>query len=102
MVEAYSQELSSCGFWPGGGNEGAFYSYAYPEPAGFAEYVSEADGAAYNEGSRLYLLPYENVRTAPDPDRRLLGFLQATYAAAAETGHWDGAGLEVDPARRRR
>ena len=102
MVESYSHELSSCGFWPGGGDEGAFYSYAYPEPAGYAEYLAEADGATYSKDSRLYLLPYENVRTAPDPDRMLLRFLHATYDAAAETGHWDRAGLEADPARWRR
>jgi hypothetical protein len=102
MVEAYSHELSSCGFWPGGGDEGAFYSYAYPEPAGYAEYLTEADGAIYSQSGRLYLLPYENVRTAPDPDRMLLRFLQATYGAAAETGHWDRAALEADPARWRR
>jgi hypothetical protein len=102
MVEGYSHELSSCGFWPGGGDEGAFYAYAYPEPAGYAEYLTEADGAVYSQSGRLYLLPYENVRTAPDPDRMLLRFLQATYGAAAETGHWDRAGLEADPARWRR
>jgi hypothetical protein len=102
MVEGYSHELSSCGFWPGEGDEGAFYAYTYPEPAGYAQYVSGADGAAYNEGGRLYLLPYENVRTAPDPEAMLLRFLQSTYQAAAETGHWDRTGLEVDPARWRR
>lgn len=102
MVESYSHELSSCGFWPGGGDEGAFYAYAYPEPAGYAEYVSDADGAAYSRDSRLYLLPYENVRRAPDPDKMLSRFLHATYDAAAETGHWDRAGLEADPARWRR
>jgi hypothetical protein len=99
MVEAYSQELSSCGFWPGGGEEGAFYAYAYPEPAGYAESVGEADGAAYNTADKLYLLPYENVRSASDPDGTLLGFLHASYDAAAETGHWDRSALEVDPAR---
>jgi hypothetical protein len=102
MVEGYSHELSSCGFWPGGGDEGAFYAYAYPEPAGYAEYVSDSDGAAYSNDGRLYLLPYENVRTAPNPDKMLLWFLHATYEAAAETGHWDRAGLEVDPDRWRR
>jgi hypothetical protein len=98
MVEGYSHELSSCGFWPGGGDEGAFYAYAYPEPAGYAEYVND-DGATYSNDGRLYLLPYENVRTAPNPDKMLLRFLQSTYGAAAETGHWDRAGLEVDPTR---
>jgi len=102
MVEGYSHELSSCGFWPGGGDEGAFYSYAYPEPAGYAEYVSEADGATYHQSGRLYLLPYEDVRSAPDPDSKLLRFLHSTYEAAAVTGHWDRAGLEADPARWRR
>lgn len=102
MVEGYSHELSSCGFWPGGGAEGAFYAYAYPEPAGYAEYLTEADGATYSTDGRLYLLPYENVRRAPDPDRTLLRFLQATYDAAAETGHWDRAGLDIDPDRWRR
>jgi hypothetical protein len=102
MVEGYSHELSSCGFWPGGGDEGAFYSYAYPEPAGYAEYVTEADGATYSRDARLYILPYENARRASDPDRMLLRFLHATYEAAAETGHWDRAGLEADPARWRR
>jgi hypothetical protein len=64
--------------------------------------VSGDDGAAYNEGGRLYLLPYENVRTAPDPEATLLRFLQSTYEAAAETGHWNRTALEVDRDRRRR
>jgi hypothetical protein len=102
MVEGYSHELSSCGFWPGVGDEGAFYAYTYPEPAGYAGYVGEADGAVYSKDGRLYLLPYENVRSAPDPDSKLLRFLHSTYEAAAETGHWDRAGLEVDPDRWRR
>lgn len=102
MVEGYSHELSSCGFWPGVGDEGAFYAYAYPEPAGYAEYVSDADGAVYSNDGRLYLLPYENVRTARNPDKMLSRFLQSTYEAAAETGHWDRAGLERDPDRWRR
>jgi hypothetical protein len=102
MAEGYSHELSSCGFWPGGGEEGAFYAYTYPEPAGYAGYVSDADGAVYSQGHGLYLLPYENVRTAPDPDGRLLRFLHSTYEAAAETGNWDRTGLEVDPDRWRR
>ncbi|MDQ0240304.1 DUF5996 family protein [Arthrobacter bambusae] len=99
MVEGYSHELSSCGFWPGGGDEGAFYAYCYPEPAGYAEYVTDADGAVYNNDGRLYLLPYENFCTASDPDKMLLRFLQSTYEAAAETGRWDRAALEADPAR---
>jgi hypothetical protein len=102
MAESYSHEVSSCGFWPGGGDEGAFYAYAYPEPARYAQYVSGDDGAAYSGDGRLYLLPYESVRTAPDPDGTLLRFLQSTYEAAAETGHWDRAGLDIDPDRWRR
>jgi hypothetical protein len=99
MVEGYSHELSSCGFWPGVGEEGAFYAYAYPEPAGYSQYVAEAEGVVYRQSDRLYLLPYENVRSAPDPDGRLLRFLHSTYEAAAETGQWDRAGLEVNPGR---
>lgn len=102
MVEGYSHELSSCGFWPGVGDEGAFYAYAYPEPAGYAEYIRETDGVVYRREDKLYLLPYENVRTAPDPDSTLLRFLRSTYEAAAVTGNWDRAGLEVDPRRWRR
>ncbi|SDK94330.1 DUF5996 family protein [Arthrobacter sp. ok362] len=102
MVEGYSHELSSCGFWPGVGEEGAFYAYTYPEPPGYAEYVNEADGVVYRQSDRLYLFPYENVRSAPDPDSKLLGFLHATYEAAAETGHWDREALEVDRDRWRR
>jgi hypothetical protein len=102
MVEGYSHELSSCGFWPGVGEEGAFYAYAYPEPGGYAGYVSDIDAAAYRQSDRLYLLPYESVRSAPNPDGTVLRFLHSTYEAAAETGHWDRAGLEVDPDRWRR
>ena len=98
MVEGYSPELSSCGFWPGGGEEGAFYSYAYPEPEGYRDAVIGVDGAFYSAEFRQFLLPYEAVRTAEDPDGALLAFLRATYAAAADTGGWD-AGLLVDPDR---
>ncbi|MFD7920429.1 DUF5996 family protein [Streptomyces sp. NPDC059740] len=99
MVEGYSRELSSCGFWPGGGEEGAFYSYAYPEPAGFAERPVRPDGASYSASAGQFLLPYEVVRAAADPDRVLLDFLGDTYEAAAECGDWDRAVLEVDPER---
>lgn len=99
MAEAYSQEMSSCGFWPGGGEEGAFYAYSFPEPAGYSEFVSEAGGTVYSKADKLYLLPYENVRTAPDPDATLSRFLHSTYKAAAELAHWDRAGLEIDPDR---
>lgn len=99
MVEGYSRELSSCGFWPGGGEEGAFYAYAYPEPDGFADHdVTPAD-AYYSRENGQYLLPYEAVRTAADPDGVLMGFLQSTYEAAAVHGDWDRTMLEDDPRR---
>ncbi|MFG2138412.1 DUF5996 family protein [Streptomyces sp. NPDC048650] len=99
MVEGYSHELSSCGFWPGGGDEGAFYSYAYPEPDGYADSPVVPDEAFYSQENGQFLLPYEAVRTAGDPDRALSGFLHSTYEAAAERAGWDRAALEVDPAR---
>ncbi|MFI8951541.1 DUF5996 family protein [Streptomyces sp. NPDC053750] len=99
MVEGYSRELSSCGFWPGGGEEGAFYAYAYPEPDGFADHdVTPAD-AYYSRENGQYLLPYEAVRTSADPDGVLMGFLQSTYEAAAVHGNWDRTMLEDDPSR---
>lgn len=99
MVEGYSRELSSCGFWPGGGEEGAFYAYAYPEPEGFGGYPVQPDAAFYSEEHRQFLLPYEAVRTAHNPDQALSQFLQSTYAAAAELGGWDRTALEDDPHR---
>ncbi|NEV91259.1 hypothetical protein GUR47_31985 [Streptomyces tendae] len=99
MEEGYSRELSSCGFWPGGGDEGAFYSYAYPEPDGFATHPVRPDGAYYSTENGQFLLPYEAVRTARDPDHALTEFLYTTYEAAAEHGDWDRAALENDPLR---
>ncbi|GAA1497770.1 DUF5996 family protein [Paeniglutamicibacter kerguelensis] len=99
MVEAYSHEVSSCGFWPGGGEEGAFYSYAYPEPEGFSAHRLSIDGAFYSQELREFVLPYECVRGAKDPDGELMRFLQETYAAAAGPGNWDRARLETDPDR---
>jgi hypothetical protein len=101
MAEGYSHELSSCGFWPGGGDEGAFYAYTYPEPPGFTGYPVEPAEAAYDHELGLYLLPYEAVRRAADPDQHLLQFLHSTYIAAAETGRWDRAALETNPDRLR-
>jgi hypothetical protein len=75
MEEGYSHELSSCGFWPGGGEEGAIYAYAYPEPDGFSGYPVGPGEAFCSTDSGLFLLPYEAVRTAADPDRALLEFL---------------------------
>ena len=90
VVEGYSHEISSAGFWPGGGAEGAFYSYAYPAPEGFADAPVPA-GAHFDHALGEFLLPYEAVRTAADPDRLVLDFLEATYAAAARLGRWDAS-----------
>src|SRR5262245_36815545 len=91
---AYSHEVSSCGYWPGG-DEGAFYAYAYPEPPGFADWPVEPAGARYDGTLGEFVLPYELVRTAPNPDEALLGFLQTTYDAAAELASWDRDALEI-------
>ena len=93
--EAYSHEVSSAGFWPGGqGFDAAFYSYAYPEPDGFRETVIRPSAAYFHKDLREFLLPYEVVRTASDPDRMLREFLYSTYEAAAVTGKWDRTDLE--------
>jgi hypothetical protein len=96
MREAYSHEVSSCGFWPGGGAmaEPAFYSYAYPPPPRFAAAPVRPDGAFWHEALGEFILPYEVVRQAADGEERLLAFLESTYAAAAELGKWDRAALE--------
>ncbi len=99
MVEGYSRELFSCGFWPGGGDEGAFYAYAYPEPEGFAEHPAGPGAAYYSRKNGQFLLPYEAVATAEDPDQTVLDFLHATYLAAAEHGDWDRESLEDHPDR---
>jgi hypothetical protein len=92
---AYSHEVSSCGFWPAGSPEGSFYSYAYPEPDGFADWPVTPDTASYDETAGEFLLPYAAVRTADDPDEYLLSFFQSTYEAAAELAGWDRAALEL-------
>jgi hypothetical protein len=99
MAEAYSHEVSSCGFWPGNGGFGepAFYSYAYPEPARFAETKLRTAGAGYNENLGQFILPYDAVRRARDPDALLLDFLQQTYAAAADLANWNRGALERAP-----
>jgi hypothetical protein len=99
MEEGYSHELSSCGFWPGGADEGAFYSYAYPEPEGFADAADSPDGVFYDAGLRQYLLPYEVARQAEDPDKAVMDFLEFTYGAAADLLGWDRPALETDPHR---
>jgi hypothetical protein len=96
--EAYSHEVSSAGFWPGGPGkeEAVFYSYAYPEPAGFrGASVSPAE-ARFDGDLGEFVLPYEAVRKAADPDATLLSFLASTYAAAADLAGWDRAALECD------
>jgi hypothetical protein len=93
--DAYSHEVSSCGFWPGApGTEPFFYSYAYPEPAGYSEFRVAPAQAFYNSAFGEFVLPYEALRQSSDPDAALLEFLQSTYNAAADCGRWDRAGLE--------
>lgn len=96
MREAYSDECSSCGFWPGGEAhpEPIFYSYAYPEPKGFAEAAVGPREARYDGALREFILPYDAVRASPTPDEALLEFLQTTYDAAANLGGWDRGALE--------
>jgi hypothetical protein len=94
--EAYSHEVSSAGFWPGGGatDYAAFYSYAYPAPDGFAAAPVRPAAAFWSKELGEFLLPYDAVRTAADPDRTLMEFLQSTYEAAADAAKWDRAALE--------
>ncbi len=92
---AYSHEVSSCGYWPGGDAEGAFYAYAYPQPEGFADWPLEPAAAYYDATLGEFQLPYAAVRSAPDPEACLLAFFQSSYEAAAELAHWDRAALEV-------
>ncbi len=91
--EAYSHEVSSAGFWPGGGpvDEAAFYAYAYPGPDGFAEATVLPDAAYFDKDFAEFVLPYEAVRTAADPEKTLRDFLETTYRAAAELAEWDRA-----------
>ncbi|HVT61663.1 MAG TPA: DUF5996 family protein [Thermoanaerobaculia bacterium] len=98
--EAYSHACISAGWWPGtpgGFAEPAFYAYAYPEPAGCPEAVVRPPAARYDRGLRLWVLPYEAVRTAADPDSVLMEFLQSTYEAAATLAGWNRAALERQP-----
>ncbi len=103
MEEAYSHELSSAGFWAGTGlGEAAFYSYAYPAPAGFSRCKVEPDAAYFHEKLGEFILPYEAVRTAVDPAQMLLSFLQTTYEGAANLAQWDRSALERASAGRGR
>jgi Family of unknown function (DUF5996) len=97
--EAYSHEVSSAGFWPGGGGPvdyAAFFSYAYPPPQGFAAARVRPEQAFFSKELGEFLLPYDAVRTAPDPAQALMEFLQSTYEAAANLGNWDRAALECE------
>jgi hypothetical protein len=98
--EAYSHEVASAGFWPGGnGVPPSFYAYAYPTPDGFAQAAVRPAEAAFSVTLGEFLLPYEAVRTAADPDAALLDFLQSTYDAAADLANWDRAALDCEHGR---
>lgn len=94
--EAYSHEVSSAGFWPGGGGTdfAAFYSYAYPAPADFADAKVMPDGAYFVPKLGEFLLPYDVVRQSADPEVALTAFSESTYLAAADLGHWDRMALD--------
>jgi uncharacterized protein DUF5996 len=94
--EAYSHECMSAGWWPGGGPvpEPSFYAYSYPEPAGYTEAAVQPEAAYYHPELREFILPYEAVRSAPNPERILLQFFQTTYEAGATLGNWDRKSLE--------
>jgi hypothetical protein len=101
--EAYSHEESSAGFWPGSGaiDYPAFYSYAYPESAGYRATKVRPDAAFFSEALGEFILPYDAVRTADDPEKALLEFLQSSYEAAANAGKWDREALECAPGQPR-
>jgi hypothetical protein len=92
MTEAYSHEVSSCGYWPGGDGEGVFYAYAYPEPDGFADYAIEPPGAHYDSERGEFMLPYAHVREAADPDAHLLRFLTSAHQGVESLADWPPRG----------
>ncbi len=98
MQEAYSKEVSSCGFWPGSDQypHAAFYAYAYPAAPAFAEQPVQPEGAFFSPEMGEFLLPYSVVQQSADPEAALMAFLQTTYEAAANTGNWDRRALECD------
>jgi predicted GNAT family acetyltransferase len=102
--EAYDREVSSAGFWPGGGviDYPAFYAYAYPAPNGYRAATVRPNAAFWHDGLSEFILPYDAVRSAADPDETLMAFLVSTYEAAAELGGWDRDLLECAPGRPRR
>ncbi|MFL6163562.1 MAG: DUF5996 family protein [Jatrophihabitantaceae bacterium] len=99
MLEAYSHEVSSLGYWPGGAAEGIFYSYAYPQPEGYRDTPVRPPAASWNDDLAEFVLPYEHVRSAADPERMLLEFAQTTYEAAADAAGWNRTSLERTPPR---
>jgi hypothetical protein len=96
MQEAYSHEVSSCGFWPGNGGYGqaAFYCYAYPEPPGFGQVRINQASTFYDPDLGQFILPYDAIRQAASPDDEVIRYLQGTYDAAADLGRWDRSALE--------
>jgi hypothetical protein len=98
MQEAYSHEVSSCGFWPGSEQfpHPAFYAYCYPTPAAFGQQTVKPAEAFYSTEMGEYFLKYEDVRNAAHPEKTLMDFLETTYVAAATTGNWDRENLECD------
>ena len=99
--EAYTHEVSSAGFWPGGEMlpEPIYYSYAYPSPEGFAQATVQPAAARFEEGLGEFVLPYQAVRAANDPEAALLAFLQSTYDVAADLGRWDREQLDCELGR---
>ena len=94
--DAYSHEVSSCGFWPGApGMDAMFYSYAYPEPPGYAQTPIAPALGSFDKKFGEFVMPYQAMRQSPDPEAALMEFLQSTYEAAANCARWDRAGLEV-------
>ena len=95
MIEAYSHECSSCGFWPGDQTHPpAHYAYAYPEPPDYAQRAIQPAAAGFDLKAREFLLPYEALRAMAQPDEMLLRFFQTAYEAAADLGRWDRAALD--------
>lgn len=97
MIEAESRENAAAGFWSGGSDEGSFYAYAYPAPAGYAHGTISV--GSYDDALGEWILPYRDVRTSDQPEHTLLTFLNETYGLAADLGRWDRALLDVDPRR---
>jgi hypothetical protein len=102
MWEAYSDEVSSCGYWPDYDTEGAFYSYAYPDPPGFRTHPVQPGEARFDHALGEFVLPYADVRRAADPDQYLLSFLTSTFDAAASSAGWPTLPTTADPRRRAR